>query len=90
MVGGIVMRFKIGDIIENLWAGENNPRRKVIFIYNHDFLCPGCLWFDNGVSTARLTREEIRRWEDDTEHYKVIGHCEIERFISEHLNEKEQ
>lgn len=89
MVGGIVMRFKMGDIIENLWASEENPRRKIIFVYNHDFLCPGCLWFDNGVSIARLTREEIQRWENDTEHYKVIGHCDIEQFVKEHLNEKE-
>ncbi len=83
------MRFKNGDIIENLWVSKNNPRRKFIFVYNHDFLCPGCIWFDTGISVARLTREEIRRWEDDTEHYKVIGHCEIERFVSECLNAKE-
>lgn len=83
------MRFKTGDIIENLWAGENNPSRKRIFIHSQEFFHFCYLWFWNGIQISFITEKDVQRWEDDPEHYKVIGHCEIERFVSECLNKKE-
>ncbi len=77
------MQFKNGDIIENLWASEDNPSRKRILLYNKGFLHPCYLWFGNGIQISFTTEEAIQRCEDDVDHYKVIGHCEIERFVSE-------
>ncbi|MEL7628734.1 hypothetical protein AAGW04_06980 [Pectobacterium aroidearum] len=33
------MKVKIGDIVENGWAGDGNPHKRMIYIGNGKYLC---------------------------------------------------
>lgn len=77
------MKIKVGDILFNGWASENNPTKKtmVISVSNSKVKC---VYVDGSkFKTVEYYKNDLIVNEDDK--YKIIGHVDLVKFISDEI-----
>lgn len=78
------MKIKVGDILFNGWASENNPIKKTIVISISNSKIK-CVYVDNSkFKTVEYYKNDLMVNEDDK--YKIIGHVDLVKFINDEIS----
>ena len=76
-------KVHIGDVIENLWASEDNPHRKgLVRAIDRHYVYMICI-YKNRIDKYKFYKEDII---DDEEHFIIKGNIKLYEIIQEELN----
>ena len=75
--------MRVGDIILNRWASEDNPKRYSVFLrwQGNEAVCVALV--NNVVRTVRWDKHAVRH----DGKYEVVGHIPILKILREGLND---
>ena len=86
------MTYKVGDILLNEWASEDNPAR-ISLIYKKAGRYVFCWYLNDSTNgrrldTCRFYANELKENKDNK--YHIIGHCDYIARIREALTQAKQ
>ena len=77
------MKIKVGDILFNGWASENNPIKKTIVISINNYKTKCVYVVNSKFKTAEYYTNDLIVNEDSK--FKIIGHVDLVKLINNEI-----
>lgn len=81
----MIRKIKVGDILFNDWASENNPIKKAIVISTNKSKTKCVYVVNSKFKTVEYYTNDLIVNEDYK--YKIIGHVDLVKFINNEIQE---
>ena len=81
----MIRKIKVGDILFNGWASQNNPIKKAIVISTNKSKTKCVYVVNSKFKTVQYSTNDLIINEDDK--YKIIGHVDLVKFINNEIQE---
>lgn len=76
-------KIKVGDILFNGWASENNPIKKTIIISTNNSKTKCVYTINSKFKTVEYYTNDLILNEDDK--YKIVGHIDLVKLINNEI-----